>query len=150
MIICSSSVSMAGRPACICHIYCGAEHRSGGTGDGTGRAGTGPVETDAGRCCASEDRLAGAQRVSTQHAHVCPVPVAVQSGITSAVVLGVSPLTMVDWTNLIRFVFAVDTWRQQEGSTTPGRRAPYEIDKSYFYSRKYHRVRIVTGLWVCS
>ena len=38
-----------GGAPCSCHIYCAAEHRSGGTGDGNGRAGTGPVETDAGR-----------------------------------------------------------------------------------------------------
>ena len=45
----------------------------------TGGAGTGTVESDAGRCSASEDRLVGAQRLVTQHAHVCSVPGAVQS-----------------------------------------------------------------------
>ena len=53
------------------------------TGDVYRRAWTGPVETDAGRCCASEVRLTGVQRVATQHAHVCPVPGVVQSCGTS-------------------------------------------------------------------
>ena len=40
---------------CSSHIYCAAEHRSDGTGDGNGGAGIGPVDIDAGRCCSSED-----------------------------------------------------------------------------------------------
>ena len=62
--------------------------------------------------------------------------------------LGVSPRTMVDWTNFIIEVCAEDTRRQQAqlgGFDNAGQAIVVEIDKSYFYSGKY---RILNGLWV--
>ena len=68
--------------------------------------------------------------------------------------LGVSPRTMVDWNNFVRDVCTEDTRRHLTqvgglgGFDNAGQPIVVEIDESYFYGRKYHRGRIVHGLWV--
>ena len=68
--------------------------------------------------------------------------------------LGVSPRTMVDWNNFVRDVCTEDTRRHLAqvgglgGFDNAGQPIVVEIDESYFYGRKYHRGRIVHGLWV--
>ena len=64
---------------------------------------------------------------------------------------GVSPRTLVDWTNFIRDICAEDTRRQQAqvgGFDNAGQPIIVEIEESYFHSRKYQRGRIMNGLWV--